>query len=177
RKNEFYNPTTKVFDYNYYLNQHSDQSAPDICLINFGISPTNRYTDPARTNSQSQNIQYIIDQIKTAKSDCKFVVGLTHYCSRWSNYWADSSARREEILQGVADLIRDFGNRESENIYLNPMFVSLDPRWDMQYEEVTVNRNDTRKNYRGLDNHHPSSIGYKNNAYSTVNAVKYAILN
>src|SRR5699024_7618405 len=92
RKNEFYNPTTKVFDYNYYLNQHSDQSAPDICLINFGINPTNRYTDPARTNSQSQNIQYIIDQIKTAKSDCKFVVGLTHYCSRWSNYWADSSA-------------------------------------------------------------------------------------
>ena len=177
RKNEFYNPTTQVFDYNYYLSQHSGQSAPDICLINFGINPTNRYTDPAKTTSSSQNIQYIIDQIKTAKSDCKFVIGLTHYCSRWSNYWADTSARREEILQGVSDLIRDFGNRESENIYLNPMFASLDPRWDMQYEEVAANRNDARKSYRGLDNHHPSSIGYKNNAYSTVNAIKYAILN
>lgn len=177
RKNEFYNPDTKVFDYDYYLAQHPEQHVPDICLINFGINPTNRYVDSGQTTTQSQNIQFIISQIRAKNRDCKFIVGLTHYAARWSNYWADPSARREEILQGVADLIDYFGNRENENIYLNPMFVSLDPRWDMQYEEVNTNRNSEHKSYHGLDNHHPSSIGYKNNAYSTVNAIKYAILN
>ena len=177
RKNEFYNPDTKMFDYDYYLKQHTDQAVPDICLINFGINPTNRYTDPAQTTTQSQNIQFIISQIRAKNRDCKFIVGLTHYAARWSNYWADRSARREEILQGVADLIDYFGNRENENIYLNPMFASLDPRWDMQYKEIKTNRNNEHTSYRGKDSHHPSSIGYKNNAYSTVQAVKYAILN
>lgn len=177
-KNEFYNPKIKMFDYDYYLKQHPDQEVPDVCLINFGINPTNRYTNPVQTTSQNENIQYIINQIKAKNSKCVFVVGLTHYCSRWSNYWADPSARREGILEGVENIIKDFGNRENEYIYLNPMYLSLDPRWDMQYKEIQPNRNDdSRRVLIGTDNHHPSTIGYKNNAYSTVNAIKYAILN
>lgn len=77
RTNEFWNPDTKLFDYDYYLKQHIDKEVPDICLINFDINETNRYTDPAQSTSQSDNIQYIINQIKAKDSKCKFVLGLT----------------------------------------------------------------------------------------------------
>lgn len=178
RDNEFWNPDTKLFDYDWYLKQHPEQKVPDICLINFGINATNRYvTDSSELKStQTENIQFIIDQIKDKNPNYKFIIGLTHSAARWSNFVNDSSARREEISAGVEQLINDFQYKEGQNIYLNPMYLSLDPRWDMQYSEISSNHNNSaHKTYQGLDSHHPSKIGYRNNGWTTVAAIKAVV--
>ena len=179
KTNSFYNPDTKLFDYEYYLSKHPEQELPDIVQINFGINDTNRFVEDetGKTQTQTQHIQFIIDQIKAKAPKTKFIIGLTHSAARWTNFDGVPGVNRDEISALVKKTNADFGNREKENIYLNPMYVALDPYWDMQYEEVISNRNSTHKTYKGLDSHHPSSGGYKNNAYMSVNAIKYAIEN
>ena len=179
KDNAFYNPETKIFDYDYYLKQHQEQELPDIVQINFGINDTNRFVndETGKEQTQTQHIQFIIDQIKAKAPKAKFIIGLTHSAARWTNFNNVPGVNRDEISSLVKKTNADFGDREKENIYLNPMYVALDPYWDMQYEEVISNRNSTHKTYKGLDSHHPSAAGYANNAYSTVNAIKYALLN
>lgn len=179
KTNSFYNPDTKLFDYEYYLSKHPEQELPDIVQINFGINDTNRFVEDetGKTQTQTQHIQFIIDQIKAKAPKAKFIIGLTHSAARWTNFDGVPGVNRDEISALVKKTNADFGNREKENIYLNPMYVALDPFWDMQYEEVASNRNSSHKTYQGLDSHHPSSGGYKNNAYMSVNAIKYAIEN
>lgn len=179
KTNSFYNPATKLFDYEYYLSKHPEQELPDIVQINFGINDTNRFVEDetGKTQTQTQHIQFIIDQIKARAPKAKFIIGLTHSAARWTNFDGVPGVNRDEISALVKKTNTDFGNREHENIYLNPMYVALDPFWDMQYEEVASNRNSSHKTYQGLDSHHPSSGGYKNNAYMSVNAIKYAIEN
>ena len=179
KTNSFYNPDTKLFDYAYYLSKHPEQELPDIVQINFGINDTNRFVEDetGKTQTQTQHIQFIIDQIKAKAPKTKFIIGLTHSAARWTNFDGVPGVNRDEISALVKKTNADFGNREKENIYLNPMYVALDPFWDMQYEEVASNRNSTHKTYKGLDSHHPSNEGYKNNAYMSVNAIKYAIEN
>ena len=179
KTNSFYNPDTKLFDYEYYLSKHPEQELPDIVQINFGINDTNRFVEDetGKTQTQTQHIQFIIDQIKAKAPKTKFIIGLTHSAARWTNFDGVPGVNRDEISALVKKTNADFGNREKENIYLNPMYVALDPFWDMQYEEVASNRNSSHKTYQGLDSHHPSSGGYKNNAYMSVNAIKYAIEN
>ena len=179
KTNSFYNPDTKLFDYAYYLSKHPEQELPDIVQINFGINDTNRFVgdETGKTQTQTQHIQFIIDQIKAKAPKAKFIIGLTHSAARWTNFDGVPGVNRDEISSLVKKTNADFGNREKENIYLNPMYIALDPFWDMQYEEVASNRNSSHKTYQGLDSHHPSSGGYKNNAYMSVNAIKYAIEN
>lgn len=179
KTNSFYNPDTKLFDYEYYLSKHPEQELPDIVQINFGINDTNRFVEDetGKTQTQTQHIQFIIDQIKAKAPKTKFIIGLTHSAARWTNFDGVPGVNRDEISALVKKTNADFGNREKENIYLNPMYVALDPFWDMQYEEVASNRNSSHKTYKGLDSHHPSIEGYKNNAYMSVNAIKYAVEN
>lgn len=179
KDNAFYNPETKIFDYDYYLKQHPEQALPDIVQINFGINDTNRFVEDAngKNMTQTQHIQFIIDQIKAKSPETKFIIGLTHSAARWTNFNNIPGVNRDEISSLVKKTNADFGDREKENIYLNPMYVALDPYWDMQYEEIKSNRNSDHKTIIGTDQHHPSSVGYANNAYSTVNAIKYALLN
>lgn len=179
KTNSFYNPNTKMFDYDYYLKHHPEQELPDIVQINFGINDTNRFVEDenGKAQTQTQHIQFIIDQIKAKAPKAKFIVGLTHSAARWTNFDGVPGVNRDEISALVKKTNADFGNREKENIYLNPMYVALDPFWDMQYEEVASNRNSSHKTYKGLDSHHPSIEGYKNNAYMSVNAIKYAVEN
>lgn len=179
KTNSFYNPATKLFDYEYYLSKHPEQELPDIVQINFGINDTNRFVEDetGKTQTQTQHIQFIIDQIKARAPKAKFIIGLTHSAARWTNFDGVPGVNRDEISALVKKTNTDFGNREHENIYLNPMYVALDPFWDMQYEEISSNRNSSHKTYQGLDPHHPSNEGYKNNAYMSANAIKYAIEN
>jgi lysophospholipase L1-like esterase len=168
--NSFYNPTSQQFDYDYYLQNHTDQSAPDLVLINFGINTTNRYTE--KTTSQTENINFIINQIKSKNPNCIFVIGLTHSESRWSNFWSDST--RDQITKLNKQTISDFSNKESDKIFTNPMFLGIDPQWDMQYEELKP-KFGTHSVEFGTSNVHPATSGYQINAYVTANAVRYAL--
>lgn len=172
--NAFVNPATNEFDFNYYTTNHSSQPLPDIVLINFGINDVNRYVTNGRGGTQTEHFNFFINQIKAKAPNCIFIIALTHSYNRWTNYW--SEGKRDDIMKRVKQTNADFGNRESEGIFLNPWYVAIDMRHDFDHESVNSNQfNTTDKIELATNTVHPANSGYQNNALMTYMAIKYGI--
>lgn len=171
--NSFWNPDTQGFDLDYYFSQHSDVPIPDVILLNFGINEVNRFVTDGRSGTQSEHYNFFINEFKKKNPNLISIVGLSHSFARWTNYWIEPE--RDNIMKRTKQTIKDFKDRESEKIFLNPWYVCLDMRWDFQYLEVKKNQFSDKTSIVGTDSVHPSESGYKNMALMSYFAIKYAL--
>ncbi|MGM0124677.1 hypothetical protein IGI37_002071 [Enterococcus sp. AZ194] len=167
--NSFYNPSTKKFDYSYYLAKFNID-IPDIVLLNFGINDANQGISPEQTIN---NLYTIMGQIRVKNPNVKFGIGLTSNLCRIENVAYRTESRRNNILKTVKALITEFDNRKSEGIYLNPMYLNIDPIWDMRFEEQPLSIYQTRTELYCTDGTHPAdSTGYQKTADTTYFTIK-----
>ncbi|WP_418953885.1 SGNH/GDSL hydrolase family protein [Streptococcus sp.] len=172
--NNFWNPGNQRFDLDYYFTQNPTIPVPDIVSIAFGINDVNRYVTSSKT--MIEHYENIIAQFKAKNPNIKILIGLTHAYSLHDNYRGIKA--RDEIMGHVNELIKGFRKRESEGIYLNPMFYNLDCIYGMRYQEVQAHPfNPSKMIMVGTDNVHPSIYGYKQTAQMTYWSLKNVISN
>ncbi|WP_291292572.1 SGNH/GDSL hydrolase family protein [Enterococcus sp.] len=168
--NSFYNPETKKFDYAYYRNQNPSVPIPDIVFFNFGINDANQNIHSSETIT---NLYFMLGQIRTENPNVKFGIGLTSNLCRIENVAYRTESRRNNILKTIKALIGEFDKRQEEGYFLNPMFLAVDPIWDMRYEERQLSIYQTKTELFCTDGTHPAdNTGYQKTADTTYFTVK-----
>ena len=171
--NPFYNPSSETFDANYYFT-NSGVSKPDYFLINLGINDMFGATsDTQMNNSIEENIEYcdaMIESVKNATTSTKVCVCLTIP----PNYSQDAFGREYKTGQSrnrykrnnllwVKRLMEEYEGRESERIYVIPINLALDTRYNMGFDTQPVNARNTDTTYSmpiGNGGVHPVASGY-----------------
>ena len=169
--NAFYNPGTSAFDFSYYMTQQG-YAGVDAVIINLGINDRNESIPEATVVA---NYTTMINSIKAYNPNIKIIVALTNTCSRWPNQWGytGGTGRKNGILVMIKALLTAFENRENENIFIAPVHMYLNPFWDMQYAEMALSSRNTKTFFYGVDNSHPSTVGYNKVADCYYNVLKY----
>ncbi|MGM0124859.1 hypothetical protein IGI37_002253 [Enterococcus sp. AZ194] len=168
--NSFYNPTTKKFDYSYYLKTFNID-IPDIVFLSFGINDPNQGIAASKTIA---NLKNIISQIRAVNPNVKFGIGLTSNLCRIENVAYRTEIRRNNILKTTQALIKEFDNKKSQGYYLNPMYLNVDPIWDMRYTERQLSIYQTKTELYSTDGTHPAdATGYKKTADATYFTIKW----
>lgn len=170
--NPFYNPTSKTFDAAYYF-ANSGMAIPDWFIINLGINDTfGLATDDALNNTISILNGYcdnMIASLKAAAPNMKIGVCLTippnysqdafgkaYKCGQTRNRY-----KRNNVLW-VQNQIERYDGRESENIYLVPIYTNLDTKYNMGMEQIQYNKRNTETYASPIGNGgvHPVESGY-----------------
>lgn len=139
-QNNFYNPATGVFDYAYYLTKTS-QTAADVMsyhlgINNLGVSLSDEQAE-ARSWGCGYDIERMIASARSVNSAMTHLVLLTippasHQDgaastsgSAYSGRTANKQQRRAQIIM-ARELVRRFGGREGENIYVVATNLAID---------------------------------------------------
>ena len=171
--NPFYNPSTQTFDAGYYFT-NSLIAEPDYFIINLGINDCFGATTDAEAQTVIDSvIEYcddMIESVKTASASIKAVVCLTippnysqdAFGKDYSNGQTRHRYKRNNALL-VQKLIEEYDNRENEGIYICPIHVALDVKYNMQLETIPVNARNPDITYSspvGNAGVHPDAKGY-----------------
>ena len=169
--NPFYNPETSTFDFGYYMTQQG-YTGVDIVIINLGINDVSNGMTKEET---LVNYQTMVDSINAYNANVKVVVALTTLPTRFANQWgyASSTGRKNQLLDRLKLLLNTFENQEASNIFIAPVYMYLNPFWDMQYAEKALSSRNTKTFFYATDNTHPSTIGYNKVADCYFNVIKY----
>jgi lysophospholipase L1-like esterase len=171
--NAFYNPTTHKFDASYYYT-NSGIAKPDYFFINLGINDMFSKETDAQAKQTIDTIigycDYMIASIQAAQASTKVVLCLTippnysqdafgkdYGCGQNRNRY-----KRNNILW-VQSMIEEYEDREDEGIYLCPINVALDTKYNMTLETIPVNARNTDITYQspiGNAGVHPNATGY-----------------
>lgn len=146
------------FDFTYYMNNKGYTNV-DIVFINMGTNDWSQYY-----NSSDSNIIYywnqVINSIKAFNPNCKIVLWLAPLRALMMNY----NITDYKFKMGMDELIiANYDNREDENIYVMPVYLVLDPKYDYPYENKTITEYNTETAPVCTDEYgevHPSSSGY-----------------
>lgn len=170
--NAFWNPTTSKFDFSYYISKNT-VTTPDYVIINLGINDVFGYGDDGSLNAEIAMVisryNTMISSIKAHSPNIKIGIALTIP----PNYSQDAFSRpygtgqtRERYKRNnflfVKKLIETYQERESENLFLVPIYLNLDTRYGFGIETIQVNKRDTRKMEITVANGgvHPGVSGY-----------------
>lgn len=171
--NPFYNPTSETFDANYYFT-NSGISKPDYFIINLGINDLfGASSDWQMNNAIEETISYcdtIIESLLDATTTTKVCVCFTIP----PNYSQDAFGREYKTGQNrnrykknnvhwVQRLMDEYEGRENERIYVIPINISLDTRYNMGFDTQPVNARNTDITYQmpiGNGGIHPVTSGY-----------------
>ncbi|MCG0679874.1 hypothetical protein IMAU70100_01070 [Lactiplantibacillus plantarum] len=169
--NSFYNPTSKLFDFAYYIGTNK-LTKPDYVFIDMGINDSWQEV-PLKTTLA--NYQFMINSIRWLDPNIKIIIGLTNLPEKFKNMWDFNFGLKDKILKLINALITKYGNRESEGYFLNPIYLNVDPYWDMQYEERVISPDGKQKEFVGTNGVHPSDAGFKRCADVLYATLKYAV--
>ena len=170
--NAFLNPTTRQFDFDYYLTSNSF-NVPDVVFINLGINDMFHASDDFEAAITVENTlakyQEMIDSIKSVSEAPKVALGVTippnysqdPFGKSYANNQTRNRYKRNNTLW-VKSLIENFDNRINEGIYLVHIHVNLDTRYNMGLEEIQVNARNTTTYMSPIGNGgvHPVESGY-----------------
>ena len=172
-ENPWYNPTTETFDATYYF-ENTGIEKPDWLFINLGINDTFGYTDDAVLGTQIEYCKSLcnsmISSIKSASPNTIISVCLTippnhsqdAFGKAYSNGQTRNRYKRNNVLW-VKSLIEEYDGRESEGIYLIPIYTNLDTVYNMGFETLPVNARNQDITYQspiGNGGVHPVESGY-----------------
>lgn len=169
--NSFYNPTSKLFDFAYYIGTNKLEK-PDYVFIDMGINDSWQEVPLATTLT---NYQFMINSIHWLDPNIKIIIGLTNLPEKFKNMWDFNFGLKDRILKLINALITTYGNRESEGYFLNPIYLNVDPYWDMQYEERVISPDGKQTELVGTNGVHPSDAGFKRCADVLYATLKYAV--
>ena len=171
--NPFYNPNTQTFDADYYFTQ-TGITKPDWFFINLGINDTFSYTSDTALESGIQTIKGYCDamiaSVKSAVPNVKIglcitippnhsqdAFGKAYNCEQTRNRY-----KRNNVIWAHS-LIDSYDNRETDSIYLIPIYTNLDTVWNMGMETLPVNARNTAITYESPISNggvHPVESGY-----------------
>ena len=172
-ENPWYNPSTETFDAAYYF-ANSGIAKPDWLFINLGINDTFGYTADSNLASAITTIKgrcdTMIASILSASPSTKIGLCLTippnHSQDAFGKAYACGQTRdrykRNNVIW-VNDLIDEYDGRESDGIYLIPIYTNLDTIYNMGFETLPVNARNTDITYEspiGNGGVHPVQSGY-----------------
>lgn len=170
--NPFYNPETATFDAAYYF-EKTGMTKPDYFIINLGINDTFSYkSDETLANAidiLNERCDAVIASVKSVDPNIKVCVALTIP----PNYSQDAFGKNYECNQTrarykrnnviwVDNLISRYDNRETERIYLIPIYSNLDTKYNMGMETVQYNKRNPATYEQAIANGgvHPVDTGY-----------------
>lgn len=172
-ENPWYNPASHTFDAEYYFVE-TEMSKPDWFFINLGINDMFGYTDDGLLEAQIASCKTLCDSMissmKTTSPNTKIAVCLTippnHSQDAFGKAYANDQTRnryKHNNAIWVNALIEEYDGRESEDIYLVPIYVNLDTVYNMGMETLPVNARNTDVTYQspiGNGGVHPADSGY-----------------
>lgn len=170
--NPFYNPTTHTFDASYYFT-NSGISVPDWFIINLGINDMFGASSDAEAetaiNTALGYADDMISSILSVSQDIKVGLCLTippnHSQDAFGKDYKCGQTRnryKRNNTMFVSRIISEYGDRESERIYLVPINTALDTVYNMTLETVPVNARNTDITYKsptGNAGVHPNASG------------------
>ena len=170
--NEFWNPSTSSFDFNYYIINNS-LDIPNYVVINLGINDVFAVTsDEELETLMVSMVGYYDEMISSIHAyDPTIQVGLALTIP--PNYSQDAFGKayrsgqnrtrykRNNILW-VEKMIETYKGRDAENIYLISTNTNLDTRYNMGLEETPVNARNSMTYTSPIANGgvHPVESGY-----------------
>ena len=162
-ENAFYNPTTSIFDFSYYMSRYHQNATLDFVVINLGANDN-------FSEQSVQNLAAMVESIQTYATvqgyEIKILV-MTEYLSPSSGYYlsqsynTDISAKRAKQFNYFTYLTEEFGGRENEGIYLLPNYVCINAWSDWTRETVSTESGEVE---RITDVVHLGTAGYKKEA-------------
>ena len=158
--NPFYNPSTGVFDFNYYMEQQG-YSSVDYVVIALG---TNDVSQGYPTDEFIGYMVNLVNSIKSYNSNIKVGIALTipGAYSQTAFGWGGKYSRythRKGLWRYYEGLMNTFENRESEGIYIVPINTALDTVNNFKTIERQVNSRNTKTEVVISDNVHPDKSG------------------
>ena len=171
--NAFYNPSTHLFDANYYFS-NSGVTAPDWFLIQLGINDVFLSASDkeviSKLNSCITQCNAMISSLKSAVAGIKIGIAITIPPNKSQDAFGKAygcgqtrSRYKRNNLMFASKLIDIYDNREDENIYIVPIFMNLDTTYNMGLESTPVNARNTITYESPIANGsvHPVESGYK----------------
>jgi len=135
--NAFYNPSTQIFDFSYYMAENYPGVVLDFIVINLGAND-------GFTQNSVENLTQIVSSIKAYEKkvgrSIKVIV-MTEYLSPSEGYFLsqennlDIAAMRGKQFRYFSYLNTAFAGRESEGIYLLPNYICING-WSDRYRAV-----------------------------------------
>lgn len=174
--NKFWNPSTNKFDFSYYMNQQG-YSSVDVVNFNVGTNDMGRVTSGEVTEEQIIGYyEEIVASIKAYNPNVIVCIGLMESTNA---YWTNNTTSKplnEYYFDHRVQLIEKFDNRQSENIFLTPLYVSMDLVEDFDYTEVPLTARDTiKKRKMPNDRVHQNVVGFQKNADTIYATIQYAL--
>lgn len=116
--NAFYNPDTKCFDFSYYMAQNYPGTELDFVALNLGANDL-------YTRASVGYLSNIVESIHAFNPSITVLI-MTEYVSPGQDvpYYADLTRRAQ--FRYFSLLEQAFANREAENIWLLPNYLSID---------------------------------------------------
>jgi len=161
-----------VFNFSQYMATNV-LSTPDYVIINLGINDTFSYTDDATLNAKIATIlpqyQTMIDSIKAYNTNVKVGLAITippaYDQNAFGKMYNSGQTRwrykRNNYLWTKA-LINQFKGKEAQGIYLVPINVNIDTKYNFGLETLPVNARNTKtvESIISNGNVHPDVSGY-----------------
>lgn len=143
------------FDFNYYITQNSIDT-PDWVFLQMGINDTWR---PMNETTTTQNLQSIINSIKSFDSNIKVGIGLV--CPPYlGEYGLNNSYDHLKRININETIINTFKYKESEGVFIVPINVNLDCIYNFNMTTTTINSRNTETIKKCSDDTHPANSGY-----------------
>ena len=172
--NAFYNPTTKTFDFAYYMKTNGFAHIDDV-FINLGIN------DMAQNLGLENIIGYynqMINSIRAYNPKVRIFIGLCilPYSGNYSTAHNYTQFMKSQRLALHERLIAEYDERENEGIYVVPFNLTIDTEHDFKFEEKPLShRNNTVKVKYCTDVTHPSLVAYNKMADMCFWYIKYSL--
>lgn len=170
--NPFYNSSTNAFDAENYFSS-TGISAPDYFIVNLGINDFSSITSDSQLQlgltTSINRMNTIVNSVLAVNSTIKVCIALTIPPNNSQDAFGKAYKCRTERNRykknnacWVDKLIKTYDNRESERIYLIPIFTNLDTVYNMGLESVAVNARNAATYNSPVANGgvHPDESGY-----------------
>jgi hypothetical protein len=170
--NAFYNPTTKTFDFAYYMKTNGFSHVDDV-FITLGIN------DMAKNLGIENTIGYynkMINSIRAYNPKIRIFIGLPilPYSGKYSTVHNYTQFSKSQLLALHERLIEEYDEREYEGFYVVPFNLTIDTENDFKFEEKPLShRNDAVKVKYCTDVIHPSISAYNKMADMCLWYIKY----
>lgn len=178
--NAFYNPNTRMFDFQYYCETNNfNNTQVDFFILELGI---NDVAQGYEINKIIENYNKIITSVTSYRPNCKIIIDLTIPPVGGQDgfgYKNGANKTRWEqkvlVFNLVKELIKQYDYKTNRNIYINSINLNLDTVNNFPTEEVKVNSRNSKLIRRFNDNVHPAESGFNQIADSTFYCLNYIL--
>lgn len=162
-----------VFDFSYYMSQNGFDGV-DMVFINLGTNDVTRGKDNVHYTEMINCYQTMINSIKAYNANVKIFLWLPPTRALAHN---STRQRIDQALLANEALIAAFDEQQSNNIYLVPTGMVVDPYKDYLFEHTLANPHDTEQVTTTPDNTHPYPSGHAKIADLIYGYIKYYTTN